>query len=245
LRSYGVGRSNRDIPVSAAQKQREALEFVFFDIGGVMYDDRVYANALRQALRDAGASFADEAFEIEYTKARAEQRGPFRRRLADRFLGSDADIEQLERMAAPYWAYPADALESDVRSCLDVLRNRFRLGVIANQPSAVRTALDRDGLADYFEVLGLSDDLGLRKPDPRLFEAALEAAGVEGARAAMVGDRLDYDMRPARQVGMRTVWVLRGEAPEEPTDDQLSETDAAIHDLGELPAVLAEWADVP
>ncbi len=223
----------------------EPLEFVFFDIGGVMYDDRVYAFALGRALRESGASFTDAEFEVEYTKVRAQQSGPFRRRLADRFLGPDADIARLETLAARYWAYPAEALESDVRACLDALRARFRLGVIANQPSAVRDALDRDGLTGYFEAWGLSDDLGLHKPDIRLFEAALDAAGVEGARAAMVGDRLDYDMRPARQVGMRTVWVLRGEAPDQPTQAQLAEVDAAIHGLDELLNLLARWAETP
>jgi putative hydrolase of the HAD superfamily len=54
----------------------------------------------------------------------------------------------------------------------------------------------------------------------------------------MVGDRLDYDVRPARAEGMRAVWVLRGEAPRRPTAEQLGEADASIHSLSELPAVL-------
>jgi FMN phosphatase YigB (HAD superfamily) len=61
---------------------------------------------------------------------------------------------------------------------------------------------------------------------------------VDGARAVMVGDRLDYDVRPARRAGMRTVWLLRGEAPTEPTTAQLAEADAAIRSLDELPATL-------
>lgn len=216
-------------------------ELVFFDIGGVMYDDRVYADALRRALRELGASFTDEEFDAEYTEVRAQQRGPFRRHLAERFLGTDADIAQLEPIAARYWAYPAEALEPDVGPCLDVLRDRFRLGVIANQPSAVRDALERDGLTSYFETWGLSDDLGLHKPDPRLFEAVLEQAGIAASKAVMVGDRLDYDVRPARRVGMRAVWVLRGEAPDRPTPEQLGEADAAIQGLDELPALLDAW----
>lgn len=218
-----------------------SLSFVFFDIGGVMYDDRIYATAIQRALRELGASFTDEEFDAEYTQVRARQHGPFRRRLADRFLGPGADIARLEALAAPNWAYPAESLESDVHPCLEKLRGRFRLGVIANQPSAVRGALERDGLSGYFEAWGLSDDLGLHKPDPRLFEAALHEAGIEAGRAAMVGDRLDYDVRPARQVGMHTVWVLRGEAPDEPTPAQLDEADAAIRGLDELPAVLEGW----
>jgi putative hydrolase of the HAD superfamily len=41
---------------------------------------------------------------------------------------------------------------------------------------------------------------------------------------------------------MRTVWVLRGEAPESPTADQLAVPDASVHGLAELPDVLAGWA---
>jgi putative hydrolase of the HAD superfamily len=54
----------------------------------------------------------------------------------------------------------------------------------------------------------------------------------------MVGDRLDYDVRPARRAGMRTVWVLRGEAPDDPTPEQLAEADVAIRGLDELPGAL-------
>ena len=63
-------------------------------------------------------------------------------------------------------------------------------------------------------------------------------AGVPGERAAMVGDRLDYDVRPAKAVGMYTVWVLRGEAPDDPTAEQLAEPSASVRTLIELPAAL-------
>jgi putative hydrolase of the HAD superfamily len=55
----------------------------------------------------------------------------------------------------------------------------------------------------------------------------------------MVGDRLDYDVRPSKAAGMRAVWILRGEAPRRPTARQLAEADASIHSLAELPAALA------
>jgi putative hydrolase of the HAD superfamily len=220
-----------------------SVEFVFLDIGGVLYDDRVYADAWRTALRESGASVTDAAFDAEYGAARAAQHGSFRRRLADRFAGPGADLAALEAIAARYWAYPPWALHDDVVPCLDALHGAgYRLGIIANQPSQVRTALERDGLVPYFEVWGVSEDLGLQKPDPALFVHALRTAGVAAGRAVMVGDRLDYDVLPAREAGMRTVWVLRGEAPDEPTAPQLAEAGTAIHDLTELPATLAAFA---
>ena len=220
-----------------------AISFVFLDIGGVLYDDRVYAEALRRALREAGADFRDDEYEAEYTACRAAQDGSFRRRLATRFLGTDADLEALERLAWRHWAYPPGVLFDDVVAALDALRRAgYRLGVIANQPTQVRSALERDGLVPYFEVWGVSEDLGLQKPDPALFVHSLETAGVDPDRAAMVGDRLDYDIRPARAAGMRTVWVLRGEAPDDPTPEQLAEPDVTIPDLTGLAGAVGTLA---
>jgi HAD superfamily hydrolase (TIGR01509 family) len=220
-----------------------AIDFVFLDIGGVLYDDRVYADALRRALREAGAAFRDGDYEAEYAACRAAQDGSFRARLAIRFLGADADLEALERLAWKHWAYPPGVLYDDVVPALDALRDRgYRLGVIANQPTQVRSALERDGLVPYFEVWGVSEDLGLQKPDPALFVHALRTAGVEPRRAVMVGDRLDYDVRPARIAGMRTIWLLRGEAPDEPTAQQLSEPDAAARDLTDLVEIIDRLA---
>ena len=211
---------------------------VFFDIGGVMYDDTVYARALNTALRTLGAEFTDADFDDVYRHARAAQSGSFRRLLSERFLGEDADLAALEAEASRHWAYPTQALEPDVVPCLEALAGMYRLGIIANQPSAVKDAMRRDGLEGYFEFWGVSDDIGLEKPDPRLFAHALKTAGVAPGRSAMVGDRLDYDVRPSKAAGMHAVWVLRGEAPERPIPEQLAEADAAIHGLDELPRAL-------
>jgi len=217
------------------------IDQVFLDIGGVLYDDRIYANAWRRALRESGGVFTDEAFEGEYAACRAAQNRSFRVRLATAFIGPNADVDALERIAARYWNYPPTALFADVVPTLETLRDAgYRLGVIANQPSQVRTALERDGLVPFFDTMGVSDDLGLHKPDPALFARTLEIAGVAPDRTVMVGDRLDYDMLPARATGMRTVWVLRGEAPDDPTPAQLAVPDASIEDLTELPGVLEE-----
>jgi HAD superfamily hydrolase (TIGR01549 family) len=217
------------------------IGIVFFDVGGVLYDDTVYARSWNRALREAGADFADEEFEAEYAAARAAQSGSFRRRLMGRFL-PDGDLRTLESIAERFWHYPPSALYDDAIPCLERLTSVHRLGVIANQPGEVRAAMTRDGLAGFFEVWGISDELGVGKPDPTLFELAAKAAGVPPADAVMIGDRLDYDVRPARRVGMRAIWMLRGEAPDEPTPEQLAEADGAIAGLTELPPALEALA---
>jgi HAD superfamily hydrolase (TIGR01549 family) len=214
-----------------------AIEIVFLDIGGVLYDDTVYARAWNRALRDAGAHFTDDEFEEEYTRARTEQSGSFRRRLMARFL-PEGDLRELETIASRLWHYPPSALYGDAIACLEELQDRYRLGVIANQPGEVRAAMRRDGLHGFFEVWGVSDELGVGKPDPALFELAARTARVPTTAAVMVGDRLDYDVRPAKRVGMRAIWMLRGEGGNEPTPEQLEEADGSVRTLHDLPAEL-------
>jgi len=224
-------------PLSLAVVGRAAV--VFLDVGGVMYDDRVYAEALKRALRELGADFTDDEFAEEYAACRRAQEGSFRKRLTLAFLGPGSDPKEVERRASAHWAYPPGSLLTDVVPCLErLVADGYRIGVIANQPSAVRKAMRRDGIEGFFEHWGVSEDLGIEKPDPRLFSHAITQVGVKPSTAVMVGDRLDYDIRPAKAVGMRTVWVLRGEAPDDPTPEQLAEPDAAVRTLDELPEVL-------
>ena len=98
------------------------------------------------------------------------------------------------------------------------------------------------GFLDLVGVWAISAEIGVEKPSPAIFERALRDAGSPPAeRVAMVGDRLDRDIAPTKALGMRTVWVLRNEAPDEPTQEQLAVPDATLADLDGLPAVLAEW----
>jgi putative hydrolase of the HAD superfamily len=214
------------------------LDWVFLDIGGPIYSDEPYRLAIRDALRELGATFSDEEYEAEYERCRAAQRGSFKGRLTRRFLGEGADVREVTRLASTRWQYRPDSLYADVAPALQQLSVRYRLGVVANQQSTVRGALERDGLAGFFQAWAVSEDLGVEKPDPRIFEHALSVAGADPSRSAMAGDRLDYDIEPARRAGMATVWVLRGEAPAEPTEEQLAVPNAVVSSLAELPDAL-------
>ena len=51
---------------------------------------------------------------------------------------------------------------------------------------------------------------GISKPNPRIFQIALEKSGCVPARAVMIGDRVDNDIIPAKAMGMYTIWLRRG-----------------------------------
>jgi len=111
------------------------------------------------------------------------------------------------------------------------LHGRVTLGVVANQEAATVDALRRDGFGDYVDIWGISAVVGHEKPSREFFDWALEQARTTAEHAVHIGNRLDTDVRPAQALGMGTVWVTRGEAPQHPTAEQLAEADVAVPDL--------------
>jgi HAD superfamily hydrolase (TIGR01509 family) len=98
---------------------------------------------------------------------------------------------------------------------LDRLRMRHALGVVSNFYGNLDAICSEAGIAHFFGVLIDSARVGCRKPDPRIFEAALEPLKVTPARALFVGDSLARDMAGARALGMPHVWLTPA-APAEP-----------------------------
>lgn len=213
---------------------------MFFDVGGPIYDDANFTSAVRAALdelrAERGQRPVDPArFTTIYDTFRDRQSGSLRTALAQEFLGGIADRGILHQRTARHWAHPPGTMYPDVLPCLRALHNRVTIGILANQEATVIDALRRDGVADHVDVWAVSAVVGLEKPDPELFAWALARAGTTAEHAVHVGNRLDNDVLPARSLGLGTVWVLRGEAPEHPTPQQLAQPDLAVTDLSTLP----------
>ena len=109
-----------------------------------------------------------------------------------------------------YAGFQAVDLYPDALPAIAALRgNGLRVAVIGNQP-AQRTAELR-ALGVDPDVMAMSAEMGVAKPDARFFARALELMGdADPASVAYVGDRPDNDVRPSAAAGMRAVWLRRG-----------------------------------
>jgi len=92
----------------------------------------------------------------------------------------------------------------------EVLSKKYRLGVIANQSAGTEQRLEKYGIRQYFDLIISSAEIGFSKPDLKIFEIALDKVGCTSSETYMIGDRLDNDIEPAAQLGMRTIWVRQG-----------------------------------
>jgi len=120
-------------------------------------------------------------------------------------------------------------------------REGYAVGLVSNTGRTwgryLRRLQDRLGIGKYFGVRVFSDEVGLRKPDPRIFEAALSGLGLPRDRVVHVGDEVMADIAGAKATGMRAVWFNTGFWRDAKTD----RADAEIRDLAELPGILRRW----
>jgi polyol permease family/HAD superfamily hydrolase (TIGR01509 family) len=230
-------------PAMESDLDETDIDLVLFDLGGTIYDDETYTRALLRAVRQINPGTKEEDFWAVYDGERGRSAGSLRTAIANRFVPG-ADRAKLVTLAKRYWEYPVSSLYPDVKPTLTALALKFKLGLVANSGEAALQALRRDGLDDLFDVIVLADVVGIEKPNDKIFQYALDKAGIPASRAVHVGNRLDSDIRPAKRLGIRTVWILRGDAPPAPTLEQLTEPDAVVTSLIGVPTALSRLMSV-
>ena len=110
-----------------------------------------------------------------------------------------------------YGAMRPDDLYPDALRAIEGMKSRgYRVAITANQPARRHAELEALGVS--VEAMGMSDAMGVAKPDPAFFARTLELIGSPSpADVAYVGDRVDNDVRrPSAAAGMRAVWLRRG-----------------------------------
>ncbi len=133
-------------------------------------------------------------------------------------------------------------LESDAIPTLKTLREAgYSLGLISNtsDDNNVQQLVDRCELRPYFDIILTSAGCGIRKPDERIFQLALDFFGLPPEQTAMVGDTLEADILGANQLGMYSIWITRrAEVPEE--GELKIQPQAIITALGQVQDLLTE-----
>jgi HAD superfamily hydrolase (TIGR01549 family) len=127
-----------------------------------------------------------------------------------KFLGYD-DWESLRpQVMAAFGGFEERDLYVDAKPTLDALRAAgFRLAIVANQPANRTDELRFLGVRA--DVMAMSEEMGVHKPDPAFFDEALKLMGNPAPElVAYVGDRLDNDVGPAAAAGMKPIWLRRG-----------------------------------
>ncbi len=133
----------------------------------------------------------------------------------------------------------------DTYRTLDTLKDRgYKLGIISNARDAanVNRLIDNAQLRPWFDPILISADVGVRKPNPRIFKVLLDYWQLAPDEVVMVGDMLGADILGAHNANMRGVWATI--QADRSANDAHSDTiipDAKIDSLSKLPELLDQW----
>lgn len=173
------------------------VKWIFFDIGSTLVDEhKVYEHIFRDI-----AELTDKKYEDIYDEA------------VDLYKhNKKGDIELGIKYKLPRrkWHTEDEALYKDAETCLETLIPKYKIGVIANQSFGIKDRLKNWGILKYFDLVIVSAEEGIAKPDSKIFEIALQRARCNPNQAVMIGDRIDNDIIPAKKIGMHTIWMKQG-----------------------------------
>jgi HAD superfamily hydrolase (TIGR01509 family) len=113
------------------------------------------------------------------------------------------------------------------------LHQTHQLGIISDiwaKSDSFYRGLEEAGIRDLFKVIVFSSDIGIIKPSPKIFSAAMEKLGTDISKVVYIGDSLRRDIAGARNFGMSAIWI----GNEHLTESKYAIPDHTISDLKDL-----------
>lgn len=173
------------------------IQWLFFDIGSTLVDEsKAYEHRIRNTIKNSDISYE------RFYNAMID--------FAKQGLNAYNEAVHFFELNRTPWHSEDEVLYPGTVSTLDSLSKRYKIGIIANQLPGAQERLNQMGIGKYIELTVSSAEAGVAKPDPAIFRLALEQANSAAENAVMIGDRLDNDIIPAKQLGMNTIWVRQG-----------------------------------
>lgn len=124
---------------------------------------------------------------------------------------------QYKYIAAAIIAYHQEKIDSiklydDVRECLLKIKAMGIKSIIISDGYPVKQyeKILRLGLDKLIDSVFISNEIGIKKPNPKLFEYCLNMIGVKGSEAIYIGDRMDMDIMPAKTYNIQSIYIHRG-----------------------------------
>jgi HAD superfamily hydrolase (TIGR01549 family) len=224
-----------------------SIEAILWDVGGpIIREDEMnpkWEVALIEAATEvSGTSISRETFE-RINRDTVQSFAPFAfRTIMYRLVGEvdtlyEAGLARFKELIPQY----STEVQPGIRELLAELAERLPMVVVANQSRGLKERLDEIGIGNYFKLILGAGDIGMIKPDTRIFLRALNHLKVEPEHALMVGDRIDNDVVPAKMIGMKTLHLKTGwhadqkpRTPDEQPDwsvESVEQMISTLHDL--------------
>ena len=173
------------------------ITWLFFDVGSTLIDEQIAYNHRMQDIAEAANTTYQKVYETAVEFFKQNKKG---------------DLETAKQLGVPLpkWHTEDEILYPDAAQCLKTLSQKYKIGIIANQELGTKERLQQQGILQYIDLVIASAEEGVAKPDEKIFKIALERAACKSGNAIMIGDRIDNDIIPAKNLGFHTIWIKQG-----------------------------------
>ena len=201
--------------------KKEEIKWLFFDVGSTLVDEsKVYEDRMKRIADLSGLTYEQiNKYAMSFYKENKK---------------GDLEVARQLGVKLPKWESQYERLYTDTKDCLKKLSRIYKIGVIANQSLGTSERLENFGVRKYIDLIIASAEEGVSKPDRRIFEIALERSCCKPENAVMIGDRIDNDIVPAKQLGMKTIWVKQEFGSLWNITDESEKADIEVNNLSDI-----------
>ncbi|TET27934.1 MAG: HAD family hydrolase [Candidatus Bathyarchaeum sp.] len=196
---------------------KKRITTVLLDAGGVILDEseheEVRAEIAVEILSTINPGYSVDSYCLDIEEAvKCFCPSTYQYVLWKYLRNNQSLFDKVYRLYLETWQQrkPALKLNPGIKRELRLISQSFKLGIAGQYGREVLELLKEASILDYFSYQLTQDGFTITKPDPRYYEQITEAFGVDPRKCIMVGDRIDKDIIPAKQLGMRTVLVRVG-----------------------------------
>ena len=173
------------------------ITWLFFDVGSTLIDEQFAYKHRMQDIAEAANTTYQKVYDTAMEFYKQNKKG-------------DLETAKQFGVSLPKWHTEDEILYPDAASCLKILSQKYKIGIIANQELGTKDRLQQQGILQYIDLVIASAEEGVAKPDEKIFKIALERAACKSGNAIMIGDRIDNDIIPAKNLGFHTIWIKQG-----------------------------------
>lgn len=225
------------------------INAVFFDFGGTLDTDGIHwSEKFWDVYQKFNLNITKKNYEYAYVESEKRIGGDnykIKSFFDVLYLQISHQFDVLKELGV-FHSIDKDLLDKMVNSCyedvrktinsskqlLELLSNKYTLGIISNFYGNLKQVCKEFDIDSYITLFIDSKIVGLKKPDPSIYQLAVNTLHSNPEDLVMVGDSYDRDIIPAKSVGMKTIW-LKGRSWKEYTGSY-SEADYIINSLAQI-----------
>jgi HAD superfamily hydrolase (TIGR01509 family) len=218
-------------------KIKENIKYIYFDAGNVLFYQVItegeniakelgfppeqYKEVIDELIKQQGEQLTNHFYQLSTLEEQIEYLNGLHRRMC-KYLDIEYDEGLIEKLTK-YRTKGDYKLHEGIKENLETLSKTYKLGVLSNAvPSRRHHELKIENIDKYFDQIIISSEEGVRKPNRRIYEIAIERSGVNKNEILFIDDKVEF-LDGAVDAGIVNVVLFKTKSDKYPTIDSMKE----------------------